>query len=75
MKLRMKNGFIALIGRKVTGSMTELIQMTRPECEKAYEDQGYPFQAQFLDEYTERMRSIDENVCCYDLQAVALFFQ
>jgi hypothetical protein len=61
--------------RYVTGNMTDLVQMTRPDCENEYEANGYPFEAQFLDEYTAKMKSMDENLCCYDLQAVALFFR
>ena len=59
----------------VTGNMTDLVQMTRPDCENEYEANGYPFEAQFLDEYTAKMKSMNENLCCYDLQAVALFFR
>ena len=49
-------------------------------CNKAYvevkyEKNGYPFQAQFLDEYVEKMSSIGENLCCYDLQAAAILFK
>ena len=61
--------------RYVTENMTELVQMTRPDCEAEYEANGYPFEAMFLDEYTNRMSAMDENVCCYDLQAVSLYFQ
>lgn len=60
--------------RYVTENMTELIQMTRPACEAAFEENGYPMDAEFLDEYITRMKAMNENVCCYDLQAVALFF-
>ena len=58
--------------RYVTENMTDLLQATRPECEAEYEKNGYPFQAQFLDEYVEKMSSIGENLCCYDLQAAAI---
>ncbi len=61
--------------RYVTGNMMNLKQMTRPDCENAYETNGYPLHAQFLDEYTASMSSINENICCYDLQAVALFLK
>jgi len=59
--------------RYVTENMTDLVQMTRPECEAEFETNAYPFEAQFLSEYISRMSSMDENVCCYDLQAVALY--
>lgn len=58
----------------VTENMTDMIQICRPDCESAFEANGYPFDACFLDEYKARMSSMDENICCYDLQAVALFF-
>lgn len=58
--------------RYVTESMTNLMQATRPDCENEYEKNGYPFQASFLDEYIESMHSINENLCCYDLQAAAM---
>lgn len=61
--------------RYVTENMTDLIQMTRPVCESEYETNAYPFDAQFLAEYTAQMASMDENLCCYDLQAVALYFK
>lgn len=61
--------------RYVTENMTELIQMTRPECEAEFEENGYPIDAEFLDEYVTQMNSMNENVCCYDLQAVALLFK
>ncbi|MDO5132163.1 MAG: hypothetical protein Q4D81_04155 [Eubacteriales bacterium] len=61
--------------RYVTENMIDLIQMTRPVCEAEFEKNGYPFNAQFLEEYAARMSSIDENVCCYDLQAAALLFK
>ena len=61
--------------RYVTENMTDLLQVTRPECEAGFETNGYPFHARFLDEYTARMRSMDESVCCYDLQAAALAFR
>ena len=48
--------------------------MTRPDCEAEFEANGYPFEAKFLDEYISRMSSMDENVCCYDFQAVSLYF-
>lgn len=60
--------------RYVTENMTDLVQMTRPDCEGEFEANGYPFEAVFLDEYISQMSSIDENVCCYDLQAVSLYF-
>ena len=56
----------------VTEKMTSLNQITRPDCEKAFEENGYPFRAKYLDEYISSMEAINENVCCYDLQAVAL---
>jgi hypothetical protein len=58
--------------RYVTEKMTGLNQITRPDCEKAFEENGYPFRAKYLDEYISSMEAINENVCCYDLQAVAL---
>jgi len=61
--------------RYVTGNMTDLVQMTRPDCEAEFEANAYPFEAMFLDEYISRMSAMDENVCCYDLQAVSLYFQ
>lgn len=61
--------------RYVTENMKNLVQMNRFECENEYETNGYPFEAQYLDEYTKRMNSINENVCCYDLQAVAMQFK
>ena len=57
--------------RYVTETMTDLTQMTAPACEAAFAEGGYPFQAQFLEEYISQMEAMDENVCCYDLQAVA----
>lgn len=60
--------------RYVTENMTDAVQITRPDCEAEYEAKGYPFEATFLDEYISHMNSIDENVCCYDLQAVSLYF-
>ncbi len=57
--------------RYVTENMTNLSQVTGPECEALYEAQGYPFEAQFLEEYKTQMESLNENVCCYDLQAVS----
>lgn len=59
--------------RYVTENMTDLVQMTRPDCESEFEKNGYPFEAQFLEEYINQMSSMDENVCCYDLQAVSLY--
>lgn len=59
--------------RYVTENMTGLVQMTRPDCENAYEENGYPFEAEYLDEYVSQMESINDSVCCYDLQAVALY--
>ena len=61
--------------RYVTENMTDLVQMTRPDCENAYEEDGYPFDAQYLDEYVSRTESINDSVCCYDLQAVALYLK
>lgn len=61
--------------RYVTKNMTDLVQMTRPECEAEFAENDYPFEAMFLDEYISRMSSMDENVCCYDLQAVSLYFK
>lgn len=61
--------------RYVTENMTDLVQMTRPECERDFETNGYHFVSKFLDEYISQMNSMDENVCCYDLQAVSLFFK
>lgn len=61
--------------RYVTENMTDLIQMTRYECESEYEKNGYPFHAQFLDEYTASMTLMNENLCCYDLQAAAFAFR
>lgn len=58
--------------RYVTEHMTDLTQVTAPECEAAFTTNGYPFEAQFLDEYTTQMKSINDNACCYDLQAVVL---
>ena len=58
--------------RYVSENVSDLFQVTRPDCEGAYEKNGYPFEAEYLDEYISRMSAIDENVCCYDLQAVAL---
>ena len=52
-----------------------LVQMTRPECEAEYETNAYPFKATFLGEYISRMSSMNENVCCYDLQAVSLYLR
>ncbi len=49
-------------------------QMTRPDCEAEFEANGYPFDAVFLNEYITQMNSMDENVCCYDFQAVSLYF-
>jgi len=48
--------------------------MTRPDCEAEFEANGYPFDAVFLNEYITQMNSMDENVCCYDFQAVSLYF-
>lgn len=59
--------------RYVTESMTNMTQMTRPECEADFEKNGYPFQAQLLEEYQEHMVFIVGHDCCYDLQAAALF--
>ena len=53
--------------------MTDLVQITRPACESEFEANGYPFEAVFLKEYINQMNSMDENVCCYDLQAVSLY--
>ena len=61
--------------RYVTENMTELVQMTHPECEAEYEANSYPFKAMFLGEYISRMSSMNENVCCYDLQAVSLYLR
>ena len=61
--------------RYVTENMTDLTQVTRPECEAEFEANAYPFEAMFLDEYITRMSSMDENVCCYDLQAVSLYLK
>lgn len=61
--------------RYVTEKMTDLTQMTAPECEAAFAENGYPFEAQFLNEYITQMESINDNVCCYDLQAVSSMFQ
>ena len=58
--------------RYVTENMTNLTQVTRPECEATYETKGYPFEAEFLDEYIASMTTINENICCYDLQAVSV---
>ena len=58
--------------RYVTENMTNLTQVTRPECEATYETKGYPFEAEFLDEYIASINAIDENICCYDLQAVSV---
>ena len=60
--------------RYVTENMTDLVQMTRPDCEAEFEANGYPFDAVFLNEYITQMNSMDENVCCYDFQAVSLYF-
>jgi len=57
--------------RYVTENMPNLTQVTRPECENAYEKNGYPFEAEFLEEYIGSMTAMNENICCYDLQAVA----
>ncbi len=59
----------------VTGNMSNLVQMTRSDCENEYEANGYPFEAKYLEEYTAKMKSMDENLCCYDLQAVALYLR
>ncbi len=61
--------------RYVTSNMKDLIQMTRFECEAEYMTGDYPFQAEFLDEYVSKMKTINENVCCYDLQAAAFAFK
>ena len=58
--------------RYVTENMRNLTQVTRPECEATYEANGYPFEAEFLDEYIVSMTTINENICCYDLQAVSV---
>ena len=58
--------------RYVTETMTDLTQITATACEILYEAEGYPFQAQFLEEYITRMEALDENLCCYDLQAVSV---
>ena len=59
--------------RYLTENMTDLVQITRPACESEFEANGYPFEALFLKEYINKMNSMDENVCCYDLQAVSLY--
>ncbi len=61
--------------RYVIENMTALTQMTAPECEAEFSANGYPYQAEFLDEYKTQMESLNENVCCYDLQAVAFMFK
>lgn len=61
--------------RYVTENMTDLTQITAPECEAAYLQTGYPFSAAFLDEYVHQMESMNKNVCCYDLQAVSYMFE
>ena len=61
--------------RYVVENMSALTQMTAPECEAEFSANGYPFRAQFLDEYITQMESLNENVCCYDLQAVAFMFK
>lgn len=61
--------------RYVVENMSALTQMTAPECEAEFSANGYPFHAEFLDEYTTQMESLNENVCCYDLQAVAFMFK
>ena len=57
----------------LTENMTDLVQITRPDCESEFEANGYPFEALFLKEYIKQMNSMNENVCCYDLQAVSLY--
>ena len=52
--------------------MTNLTQVTSPECEAAYEKNEYPMETEFLDEYITQMTFINEKVCCYDLQAVTV---
>ena len=59
--------------RYLTENMTDLVQITRPACESEFEANGYPFEAVFLKEYINQMNTKDENVCCYDLQAVSLY--
>lgn len=61
--------------RYVTENMTDLTQIAAPECEAAYLQTGYSFSAAFLDEYVHQMESMNENVCCYDLQAVSYMFE
>lgn len=61
--------------RYVVENMSALTQMTAPECEAQFSAKGYPFQARFLDEYITQMESLNENVCCYDLQAAAFMFK
>lgn len=61
--------------RFVTENMTDLTQVTAPECEAAFLKSGYPFHAEFLDEYINHMEAMDENLCCYDLQAAAYGFE
>lgn len=60
--------------RYVTENMTDLTQITAPRCEAVFLKNGYPFHAEFLDEYINHMESMGENVCCYDLQAAAYGF-
>lgn len=61
--------------RYVIENMADLTQITAPECEDLFLQNGYPVNTEFLDEYISHMESINENVCCYDLQAVSNIFK
>ena len=57
--------------RYVISNLTHLSQVSSKECEARFAEQGYPYHARFLDEYRSRMEALQENLCCYDLQAAA----
>ena len=55
-------------------SMTDLVQMTRPDCESEFEANGYPFEALFLDEYITQMNSMDDKPGVVQMSSVKMVF-
>ena len=58
--------------RYTVKTLKNLRQVTRNECLALFAENGYPFDAEFLPEYIEKMKKIGENLTCFDLQAVSI---